>query len=186
MLWYPTKTIKYILSIVENVVDSNLRCSVNVLICCCILAIIEHINLTTALFCASFFFFSPIVIVSWERVKGAHTEQCCVIQRASGPPSCFSHDLKLISQRSRTRIWTRASTTMAERSHDRSVMRLFYAVGIWLTFIHCSDGIPWTHEKVNKSTFCVTSSRLKWLLAVIRIEKLGWYSVNFHNNRKII
>ncbi len=47
-------------------------------------------------------------------------------------------------------MWRVASTTMAERSDSPSVLRLFYSVAIWVTFIHRTDGIPWTQEKVNK------------------------------------
>lgn len=44
-------------------------------------------------------------------------------------------------------MWRGATTTMAERSRT---MRLIYVASIWMTILHCSNGIPWTQEKVNQ------------------------------------
>lgn len=44
---------------------------------------------------------------------------------------------------------TGSSTTMSVRRHSAFIMRLFYAVAIWATFIHRAKGIPWTEEKVG-------------------------------------
>lgn len=55
-------------------------------------------------------------------------------------------------------MWKGASTTMAERGHFPSTMRL-YTVTVWVTLIHCAGGIPWTQEKVH--TFRV-SAHILW------------------------
>lgn len=47
-------------------------------------------------------------------------------------------------------MWRGASTAMAERSHRPSMTGFFYTLAIWVTFIHRTDGIPWTQAKVNQ------------------------------------
>lgn len=46
-------------------------------------------------------------------------------------------------------MWTGGKTTMAERSHTLSAMRLISTVTVWATLVYSSSGIPWTQEKVN-------------------------------------
>lgn len=63
-------------------------------------------------------------------------------------PPAF-HMIGKLSHRGEPGMWRGASTTMAERSHGPSIMRLFYTVAIWVTIIHRTKGIPWTQEKVG-------------------------------------
>lgn len=63
-------------------------------------------------------------------------------------PPAF-HMTSKLSHRGEPGMWRGASTTMAERNHGPSIMRLFYTVAIWVTIIHRTKGIPWTQEKVG-------------------------------------
>lgn len=63
-------------------------------------------------------------------------------------PPAF-HMISKLSHRGEPGMWRGASTTMAERSHGPSIMRLFYTVAIWVSIIHRTKGIPWTQEKVG-------------------------------------
>lgn len=68
-------------------------------------------------------------------------------------PPAF-HMIGKLSHRGEPGMWRGASTTMAERSHGPSIMRLFYTVAIWVTIIHRTKGIPWTQEKVGPNKLC--------------------------------
>ncbi|KAF1375052.1 hypothetical protein PFLUV_G00235420 [Perca fluviatilis] len=69
-------------------------------------------------------------------------------------------------------MWRGATTTMAERSHSTSKMRLFYTVVIWVTFIHCTDGIPWTQEKLHHRALTLTQDEISAALSHTDLEQM--------------
>ncbi|XP_042244524.1 glutaminyl-peptide cyclotransferase isoform X1 [Thunnus maccoyii] len=69
-------------------------------------------------------------------------------------------------------MWTRATITMVERSHSLSIMRLFYTVCIWLTFIHCANGIPWTQEKLYHRAVTLTPEEIQTALSHTNLDQM--------------
>ncbi|XP_078134018.1 glutaminyl-peptide cyclotransferase isoform X1 [Sander vitreus] len=69
-------------------------------------------------------------------------------------------------------MWRGATTAMAERSHSPSKMRLFYTVAIWVTFIHCTDGIPWTQEKLHHRALTLTQDEITAALSHTDLEQM--------------
>ncbi|XP_070836143.1 glutaminyl-peptide cyclotransferase [Chaetodon trifascialis] len=69
-------------------------------------------------------------------------------------------------------MWRGASTTMAERSNGPSTMRLFYTVAIWVTFIHCTRGIPWTQEKLHHRALTLTQDEVSAALSHTDLEQM--------------
>ncbi|XP_020500675.1 glutaminyl-peptide cyclotransferase [Labrus bergylta] len=65
-----------------------------------------------------------------------------------------------------------ASTPAAERSHDLSIMRLLYSVAIWLTIIHCTNGIPWTQEKLYHRALTLTQDEVRTALSHTDLEQM--------------
>ncbi|KAE8289730.1 Glutaminyl-peptide cyclotransferase [Larimichthys crocea] len=43
--------------------------------------------------------------------------------------------------------------------------RLFYTVAIWVTFIHCIKGIPWTQEKLHHQALTLTQEEISTALS---------------------
>ncbi|XP_044023934.1 glutaminyl-peptide cyclotransferase [Siniperca chuatsi] len=69
-------------------------------------------------------------------------------------------------------MWRGTSTTMAERSHSISITRLFYTVAIWVTFIHCTNGIPWTQEKLHHQALTLTQDEVRTALSHTDLEQM--------------
>lgn len=65
-----------------------------------------------------------------------------------------------------------ASTTMAERSNNPSKMRLFYTVAIWVSFVHCIGGIPWTQEKLHHRALTLTQDEISTALSHTDLEQM--------------
>ncbi|KAG7226254.1 hypothetical protein INR49_003004 [Caranx melampygus] len=66
-------------------------------------------------------------------------------------------------------MWRGATTTMAERSRT---MRLIYIVSIWMTFLHCSNGIPWTQEKLQHRAITLTGDEIRTALSHTDLEQM--------------
>ncbi|XP_074517250.1 glutaminyl-peptide cyclotransferase [Sebastes fasciatus] len=77
-----------------------------------------------------------------------------------------------LSQRRDTGMWRGATTTMAERSHSASKMRFFYTVAIWVAFSHCTDGIPWTQEKLHHRALTLTRNEISTALSHTDLEQM--------------
>lgn len=69
-------------------------------------------------------------------------------------------------------MWRGASTAMAERSHSPSIMRLFYTLAIWVSFIHCTNGIPWTQEKLHHRALTLTQDEVRTALSHTDVEQM--------------
>ncbi|KAM9341355.1 glutaminyl-peptide cyclotransferase [Symphorus nematophorus] len=69
-------------------------------------------------------------------------------------------------------MWREASAAMAERSHSLSMMRLFYTVAIWVTFIHSTRGIPWTQEKLHHRAVTLTQDEILSALSHTDLEQM--------------
>ncbi|XP_070776496.1 glutaminyl-peptide cyclotransferase [Enoplosus armatus] len=69
-------------------------------------------------------------------------------------------------------MWRGATTATAERSHSPSMMRLFYSVAIWVTFIHCTNGIPWTQEKLHHRALTLTQDEIRTALSHTDLEQM--------------
>uniref|UniRef100_UPI0037E73732 glutaminyl-peptide cyclotransferase n=1 Tax=Semicossyphus pulcher TaxID=241346 RepID=UPI0037E73732 len=69
-------------------------------------------------------------------------------------------------------MWREASTTIAERSPGLSRMRLFYTVAIWLTFVHCTSGIPWTQEKLHHRALTLTQDEVQTALSHTDLDQM--------------
>uniref|UniRef100_A0A4W6DWW0 Glutaminyl-peptide cyclotransferase n=1 Tax=Lates calcarifer TaxID=8187 RepID=A0A4W6DWW0_LATCA len=69
-------------------------------------------------------------------------------------------------------MWRVATAAMAERSHGPSIMRLFYSVAIWMTFIHCSNGIPWTQEKLHHRAITLTQDEIRAALSHTDLDQM--------------
>ncbi|XP_026212721.1 glutaminyl-peptide cyclotransferase [Anabas testudineus] len=69
-------------------------------------------------------------------------------------------------------MWTGATTTMAERSPSFNIVRLFYTVTIWATFILNCGGIPWTQEKLRHRAGTLTQSEIDAALSHTKIEQM--------------
>ncbi|KAM7376523.1 hypothetical protein PAMP_006251 [Pampus punctatissimus] len=61
---------------------------------------------------------------------------------------------------------------MAERSHGPFIMRLFYTVCIWVTFSHCTSGIPWTQEKLYHRAVTLTPEEIQIALSHTDLEQM--------------
>lgn len=63
---------------------------------------------------------------------------------------------------------------MAERSHSHSasMMRLFYAVAIWVTLIHSTNGIPWTQEKLHHRALTLSQDEVSSALSHTSVEQM--------------
>lgn len=61
---------------------------------------------------------------------------------------------------------------MAERSHSPSIMRLFYTLAIWVKFIHCTNGIPWTQEKLHHRALTLTQDEVRTALSHTDVEQM--------------
>lgn len=61
---------------------------------------------------------------------------------------------------------------MAERSHSPSIMRLFYTLAIWVSFIHCTNGIPWTQEKLHHRALTLTQDEVRTALSHTDVEQM--------------
>lgn len=69
-------------------------------------------------------------------------------------------------------MWKGATTSVAERSHSSSIMRLFHTVTIWVTIIHCTYGIPWTQEKLQHSAIDLTEDEIRTALSHTDLEQM--------------
>ncbi|CAK6968010.1 glutaminyl-peptide cyclotransferase [Scomber scombrus] len=69
-------------------------------------------------------------------------------------------------------MWIRSTTPMAERSHSPSIMRLFYTVCIWVAFVHCTNGIPWTQEKLHHRAVTLTPEEIQTALSHTDLEQM--------------
>ncbi|KAM6968481.1 glutaminyl-peptide cyclotransferase [Tautogolabrus adspersus] len=74
--------------------------------------------------------------------------------------------------RGETGMLREASTTIAERSHGLSIMRLLDSVAIWLTIIHCTNGIPWTQEKFHHRALTLTQDEVHTALSHTDLEQM--------------
>ncbi|XP_051942822.1 glutaminyl-peptide cyclotransferase [Hippocampus zosterae] len=54
---------------------------------------------------------------------------------------------------------------MAVWDNGPSILPFFATVAIWVTFIHCSNGIPWTQEKLQHRAITLTSSEIQAALS---------------------
>lgn len=61
---------------------------------------------------------------------------------------------------------------MAERSHGLCTMRWLYSVAIWMTFIHCTCGIPWTEEKLHHRALTLTQDEVQTALSHTDLEQM--------------
>lgn len=61
---------------------------------------------------------------------------------------------------------------MAERSHTPSTMRLFYTVAVWVAFIHHTNGIPWTQEKLHHRAATLTQDEISTALSHTDLEQM--------------
>lgn len=61
---------------------------------------------------------------------------------------------------------------MAERSHTPSTMRLFYTVAVWVAFIHSTNGIPWTQEKLHHRAVTLTQDEISTALSHTDLEQM--------------
>ncbi|XP_068577828.1 glutaminyl-peptide cyclotransferase [Cebidichthys violaceus] len=77
-----------------------------------------------------------------------------------------------LSQRRDAGMWSGATTTMAERSHGPSKMRLFYTVTIWVAFVHCTAGIPWTQEKLHHRAVTLTQEEIRTAVSHTDLEQM--------------
>ncbi|XP_026165497.1 glutaminyl-peptide cyclotransferase [Mastacembelus armatus] len=66
-------------------------------------------------------------------------------------------------------MWRR---TMTERSHTASITRLFNAVAVWVTFIQCTNGIPWTQEKFRHQAVTLTQNETLTALSHSDVEQM--------------
>ncbi|KAI9537557.1 hypothetical protein NQZ68_023802 [Dissostichus eleginoides] len=69
-------------------------------------------------------------------------------------------------------MWRGATTAMAERSLGPSKMRLFYTVATWVTLIHCTDGIPWTEEKLHHRALTLTRAEISTAVSHTDLEQM--------------
>ncbi|XP_070698886.1 glutaminyl-peptide cyclotransferase [Pempheris klunzingeri] len=69
-------------------------------------------------------------------------------------------------------MWRGASAAMAERSHSSFIMRLCYTVAVWVTFIHCSSGIPWTQEKLHHQSLTLTQDEIRTAVSHTDLEQM--------------
>ncbi|KAK5886045.1 hypothetical protein CesoFtcFv8_017123 [Champsocephalus esox] len=69
-------------------------------------------------------------------------------------------------------MWRGATTAMVDRSLGPSKMRLFYTVAIWVTLIHCTDGIPWTEEKLHHRAFTLTRAEISTAVSHTDLEQM--------------
>ncbi|XP_068436639.1 glutaminyl-peptide cyclotransferase [Clinocottus analis] len=77
-----------------------------------------------------------------------------------------------LSQRRETGMWRAATTAMTARSHGPSKMRLCSAAAIWVTFIHCAAGIPWTQEKLHHRAVTLTQDEILAALTATDLEQM--------------
>ncbi|KAM9842974.1 glutaminyl-peptide cyclotransferase [Aulostomus maculatus] len=62
---------------------------------------------------------------------------------------------------------------MAERVHYPHITPLlFYTVNIWLTFLRCTDGIPWTQEKFQHQAVTLTPDEIHTALSHTDLEQM--------------
>ncbi|XP_077405192.1 glutaminyl-peptide cyclotransferase [Vanacampus margaritifer] len=54
---------------------------------------------------------------------------------------------------------------MAVCGHAPSIMCFFATIAVWVTFIHCSNGIPWTQEKLQHQAVTLTPSEIQTALS---------------------
>uniref|UniRef100_A0A3Q1GG13 Glutaminyl-peptide cyclotransferase n=1 Tax=Acanthochromis polyacanthus TaxID=80966 RepID=A0A3Q1GG13_9TELE len=69
-------------------------------------------------------------------------------------------------------MWKEATTSMAERGHTSPTMRLFYTVVVWVAFIHYTNGIPWTQEKLNHRAVTLTRDEISTALSHTDLEQM--------------
>ncbi|KAF3844679.1 hypothetical protein F7725_007842 [Dissostichus mawsoni] len=92
-----------------------------------------------------------------------------IVQQAQAP--CRDTERKLSNPRE-TGMWRGATTAMAERSLGPSKMRLFYTVATWVTLIHCTDGIPWTEEKLHHRALTLTRAEISTAVSHTDLEQM--------------
>uniref|UniRef100_A0A3Q3W2Z0 Glutaminyl-peptide cyclotransferase n=1 Tax=Mola mola TaxID=94237 RepID=A0A3Q3W2Z0_MOLML len=69
-------------------------------------------------------------------------------------------------------MWRETSTVSTERSRSPSKMRLFYTVAIWVAFIHCTEGIPWTQEKLYHRALTLTQDELRTAVSHTDLDQM--------------
>ncbi|XP_054470305.1 glutaminyl-peptide cyclotransferase [Anoplopoma fimbria] len=77
-----------------------------------------------------------------------------------------------LSQRRDTGMCRGATAAMAERSHGPSKVRLLYTATIWVTFVHCTAGIPWTQEKLHHRAATLTQDEIRVALSHTDLEQM--------------
>ncbi|XP_041667849.1 glutaminyl-peptide cyclotransferase [Cheilinus undulatus] len=65
-----------------------------------------------------------------------------------------------------------ATITMVEQSHNLFLVRLLYSATIWLTFIHCTYGIPWTEEKLRHRAVTLTQDEIRTAMSHTDLEQM--------------
>ncbi|XP_071761918.2 glutaminyl-peptide cyclotransferase [Centroberyx gerrardi] len=69
-------------------------------------------------------------------------------------------------------MWRATTTAMAERRHGPFIMRFFYTVGIWVAFIHCANGVPWTQEKLQHRAVTLNPGEIRSALTHTDLDQM--------------
>ncbi|XP_068608328.1 glutaminyl-peptide cyclotransferase [Brachionichthys hirsutus] len=69
-------------------------------------------------------------------------------------------------------MWRKASTAMAERRPNPSMLRLFYSVAVCVAFSHCNERIPWTQEKLHHQALTLTQDEVRAALSHTDLDQM--------------
>uniref|UniRef100_A0A3P9I4K2 Glutaminyl-peptide cyclotransferase n=1 Tax=Oryzias latipes TaxID=8090 RepID=A0A3P9I4K2_ORYLA len=103
-------------------------------------------------------------------ILGTDRAHSVVWAAASGPPSCFPHDLKAPS--GGAGMWKGATASIADRSHSLFTMPFFSTLFICVTSILHTYGVPWTEEKLHHTAATLTDDEIRAALSHTDLEQM--------------
>ncbi|KAF7666924.1 hypothetical protein LDENG_00087770 [Lucifuga dentata] len=65
-----------------------------------------------------------------------------------------------------------AAKAMAEQRHGASTTRFFSTVAIWVSFIHCANGVHWTQEKLQHRAIILTADEIRSALSHTDLDQM--------------